>query len=326
MGTVEDFNSNCRSVSSHTVQSVRDLLLLHPLEVPALQLINFAIYRGKVIMHGLHIGRYLARSRVSSRSFHATPSVSSWKSFASIDPWTLSDTSTHKVLNLVDGVWSESDSKHVLPDPLTGKNFIHASDVQANEISCFVQSLNKCSKSGLHNPLKNPQRYLKYGDISAQAAAKMRDPEVMNFFAKLIQRVAPKSDSQALGEVAVTQKFIENFGGDQVRFLARSFAVPGDHPGQMSSGYRWPYGPVVIIAPFNFPLEIPTLQLLGALYMGNKVLLKAESKVSVVMEQLLLLLQECGLPLTDVDFINCSGMKNNCSSRKSRHLSTLHRL
>ena len=148
----------------------------------------------------------------------------------------------------------------------------------------------------------------------------------MKFFAKLIQRVAPKSDSQALGEVAVTQKFIENFGGDQVRFLARSFAVPGDHPGQMSSGYRWPYGPVVIIAPFNFPLEIPTLQLLGALYMGNKVLLKAESKVSVVMEQLLLLLQECGLPLTDVDFINCSGMKNNCSSRKSRHLSTLHRL
>ena len=55
--------------------------------------------------------------------------------------------------------------------------------------------------------------------------------------------------------------------------------------GQMSAGYRWPYGPVVIIAPFNFPLEIPMLQLLGALYMGNKVLLKCESKVSVVMEQ-----------------------------------------
>ena len=271
-------------------------------------------------MRGLQVGRYLERSRISSRSLHATPSVNSWKSFASIDPWTLSDTSTHKVLNLVDGVWSESNSKHVLPDPLTGKNFIHVSDVQANEISSFVQSLNKCSKSGLHNPLKNPQRYLKYGDISAQAAAKMRDPEVMKFFAKLIQRVAPKSDSQAHGEVAVTQKFIENFGGDQVRFLARSFAVPGDHPGQMSSGYRWPYGPVVIIAPFNFPLEIPTLQLLGALYMGNKVLLKAESKVSVVMEQLLLLLQECGLPLTDVDFINCSGMRMYCCLHQSNSM------
>lgn len=29
-------------------------------------------------------------------------------------------------------------------------------------------------------------------------------------------------------------------------------------------------GPVAIIAPFNFPLEIPILQIMGALYMGNK--------------------------------------------------------
>ena len=45
-------------------------------------------------------------------------------------------------------------------------------------------------------------------------------------------------------------------------FLAdgtRSFAVPGDHDGQTSRGYRWPYGPVALITPFNFPVEIPVL-------------------------------------------------------------------
>ena len=46
----------------------------------------------------------------------------------------------------------------------------------------------------------------------------------------------------------------------QVRFLARGFSVPGDHPGQASHGHRWPYGPVALITPFNFPLEIPVLQ------------------------------------------------------------------
>lgn len=258
-------------------------------------------------MRGVQSAHYLRKMRSFSRSIHASAYTNTWQTFASIDPWELSATKKHKVLNLVDGKWSESAKKHALPDPLTGDEFMHVSDVQENEIDCFVTSLNNCSKSGLHNPLKNPQRYLKYGDISARAAAKMREPEVMKFFTKLIQRVAPKSDVQAIAEVAVTQKFIENFGGDQVRFLARSFAVPGDHPGQMSAGYRWPYGPVVIIAPFNFPLEIPILQLLGALYMGNKVLLKAESKVSVVMEQALRLLHECGLPMSDVDFINCAG-------------------
>lgn len=135
----------------------------------------------------------------------------------------------------------------------------------------------------------------------------LNEPENMEFFIKLIQRVAPKSYAQARAEVSVTQKFLENFGGDQVRFLARSFQVPGDHDGQMSSGYRWPYGPVTIIAPFNFPLEIPILQLMGALFMGNKVLLKCCSRVSIVMEQALRMLHQCGLPAADVDLINCDG-------------------
>lgn len=49
--------------------------------------------------------------------------------------------------------------------------------------------------------------------------------------------------------------------------------------GQTSNGLRWPYGPVTIITPFNFPLEIPALQLMGALYMGNKPLLHVDQKV-----------------------------------------------
>ena len=40
--------------------------------------------------------------------------------------------------------------------------------------------------------------------------------QIENFFARLIQRVSPKSFPQAIGEVTVTQKFLENFSGDQV--------------------------------------------------------------------------------------------------------------
>ncbi|KAE8681357.1 Aldehyde dehydrogenase 12A1 isoform 3 [Hibiscus syriacus] len=175
----------------------------------------------------------------------------------------------------------------------------------------FIESLSKCPKHGLHNPFKSPERYLLYGDISAKAAHMLSLPKVSNFFTRLIQRVSPKSYKQAFGEVYVTQKFLENFSGDQVRFLARSFAVPGNHIGQQSQGYRWPYGPVAIITPFNFPLEIPVLQLMGALYMGNKPILKVDSKVSIVMEQMMRLLHHCGLPPEDVDFINSDGKTMN---------------
>jgi 1-pyrroline-5-carboxylate dehydrogenase len=227
--------------------------------------------------------------------------------FASIDPEKVSAASPHAVQNFLRGHWVQSKKSIMLPDPLNGEKFMTIPDTQSNETEDFISSLNTCSKTGLHNPFKNPERYVRYGTVCANAATAFRQPEVNDFLVRLIQRVVPKHEAQARAEVFVTMKFLENFGGDQVRFLARSFQVPGDHTGQMSSGYRWPFGPVVIIAPFNFPLEIPMLQLMGALFMGNKVLLKCDSRVSVVMEQALRLLHACGLPKGDLDFINCGG-------------------
>lgn len=66
-------------------------------------------------------------------------------------------------------------------------------------------------------PTCHVPRYLLYGDVSFRVAEQLRRPEVESFFARLIQRVAPKSRDQALAEVRVTRKFYENFGGDQVR-------------------------------------------------------------------------------------------------------------
>ncbi|VFQ71549.1 unnamed protein product [Cuscuta campestris] len=50
---------------------------------------------------------------------------------------------------------------------------------------------------------------------------------------------------------------------------------------------------------------------MGALYMGNKPVLKVDSKVCIVMEQMLRLLHDCGLPLKDVDFLNSDGKTMN---------------
>ena len=110
-----------------------------------------------------------------------------------------------------------------------------------------------------------------------------------------------------MGEVKVTAAFLHNFAGDNVRRLAKSFGVSGDHYGQMSFGHRWPYGPVAIVTPFNFPLEIPVLQLMGSLYMGNKPVLKPSEPCALVMEQFLRLLHHCGMDPNDVDLLNGRG-------------------
>lgn len=95
--------------------------------------------------------------------------------------------------------------------------------------------------------------------------------------------------------------------GDRVRFIADSKRYPGDHAGQFNTSYRFPYGPVGVITPFNYPIEIPVLQFCGALFMGNKPLTKVDSRVSMATEQWIRMMHYCGLPKEDMDFIHCDG-------------------
>ncbi len=90
------------------------------------------------------------------------------------------------------------------------------------------------------------------GRVSDRAAACLRDPEIADFYARLVMRTSPKSYKQArtawarmcvrsiacyrmqaMGEVTVCATFLDNFSGDNVRYLARSFGVAGDHNGQV---------------------------------------------------------------------------------------------
>lgn len=223
------------------------------------------------------------------------------------EPTEISGKNPAALKNFLNGEFRPARKTKAIVDPLNGEGFILMPDTKENELGPFIESLAQCPKSGLHNPLKNVERYLLYGKICAKAAAFMRTYEGRKFFAKLIQRVMPKDDVQCYGEVDVTATFLENFAGDNVRFLAKGQTTPGDRLGQQSIDYRWPYGPVAVITPFNFPLEIMTLQLLGALFMGNKPVLKQASTTSIVAEALIRLLLHCGMPKDDMLLIHCSG-------------------
>ena len=64
-------------------------------------------------------------------------------------------------------------------------------------------------RSGLHNPLRNVERYNMLGDVMSKGAVELGKPEVQEFFATLIQRLVPKSWAQCVGEPTVTRKWME---------------------------------------------------------------------------------------------------------------------
>ena len=205
-----------------------------------------------------------------------------WNTFTTIDPFNgMTESSPGLVQNLVDGKWqSDARFREDILDPLNGESFLAVPDT--TNVDAYLGGLTSCPKSGLHNPLKNTDRYVHLGRVCAKAAALMATRDVEDYFTKLTQRVMPKSWQQCLNEVVVTRVFLENFAGDGVRFLGRGFSNPGDHMGQESRGYRWPFGPVIVVAPFNFPLEIPALQALGALFMTRCVNFVKKSSTSRV--------------------------------------------
>jgi 1-pyrroline-5-carboxylate dehydrogenase len=227
-----------------------------------------------------------------------------------IFPWQpdkISGARPARLMNFIDGKWVKAKKYRKVVDPVSGEPFIEMPDTSEEELAPFIQSLAKCPKYGLHNPIMNVERYLMYGQISERLADFLRSSEGDSFFTRLIQRVMPKDTAQCRGEVTTAAAFLEDFSGDQVRFLVKGQTTPGDHLGQEAIDYRWPHGPVAVITPFNFPLEIMALQTMGALYMGNKPALKQATTTSIVAEAFVRLLLHCGMPPQDLLLIHCGG-------------------
>ena len=225
-------------------------------------------------------------------------------------PWQpdeISGAKPARLMNFVDGEWVRAKKYKKVVDPMSGEPFIQSPDTDEKELAPFIESLGRCPKYGLHNPIWNVGRYLAYGDVSQKAADFLRSTEGETYFTRLIQRVMPKDTAQCRGEVTTACAFLDDFSGDQVRFLAKGQTTPGNRVGQEAIDYRWPHGAVAVITPFNFPLEIMCLQTMGALYMGNKPVLKQATVTSIVAEAFVRLLLYCGMPPEDLLLIHCSG-------------------
>ena len=96
-------------------------------------------------------------------------------SWATVNPWTMGvgNTPPGVVHNLVDGEFKSSPQSVTIPCPMTGSPMVTLPDVQISELDEFKASSSKVSKTGLHNPFKNPERYVMYGKICHNAGVEL---------------------------------------------------------------------------------------------------------------------------------------------------------
>ncbi len=95
--------------------------------------------------------------------------LASLPTWATVDPASLgTNPKPYAVSNIVNGSWSTSEKNLIIPNPMDkyAPPVCTVPDTQGYELGPFVASLKSVPKSGVHNPMKNVDRYLKFGEIS----------------------------------------------------------------------------------------------------------------------------------------------------------------
>ena len=108
----------------------------------------------------------LASKRAAAEDAGVPSAVSAW---ATVDPAQLGETmEPYAVSNIVNGHWCGAAKRMNIIHPMDKNkhDIFSIPDTQVNELEPFIQSLRSVPKSGVHNPLKNNDRYVQYGEIS----------------------------------------------------------------------------------------------------------------------------------------------------------------
>ena len=158
-----------------------------------------------------------------------------------------------------------------------------------------------------------PRRRAARSSCKAAAILEARLAEV----ADILSREEGKTIGEAKGEVDARRRILEYFGGEGARLSDR----PSRRSGRACSIYddpREPLGVVGLIAPWNFPIAIPTWKMAPALVSGNTVVFKPASWRRCWRCALVEVLDEAGVPKGVLNLVTGSGRASARRSSRTR--------
>ncbi len=129
-------------------------------------------------------------------------------------------------------------------------------------------------------------------DIMFKAAAAMRQQRFELSALEVLEAGKPWREADA--DVCEAIDFLEYYGREMLR-LSEVRQI-SDVPGESDLFFYEPRGVAVVVAPWNFPLAIPTGMVSAALVAGNSVVFKPASPTPVLGYALVRILHEAGVP------------------------------
>ena len=182
-------------------------------------------------------------------------------------------------------------------NPATGKIIAYFPQGTESDVKKAVAAAEKALPKWKKLPA--PKR----GQILLKAAQilKQRKTEL----GKLVTREMGKVLSEGKGDVQEAIDMAEYMAGEGRRFYG--FTTPSELPNKFAMTTRNPIGVCGLIAPWNFPIAIPSWKIFPALICGNTMVFKPSSDTPLCAYEFVKVLEEAGVPPGVVNFVTGSG-------------------
>jgi acyl-CoA reductase-like NAD-dependent aldehyde dehydrogenase len=209
-------------------------------------------------------------------------------------------TATDLALNFIDGEWRASRTGRTFGDlnPSDTRDVVaQLQDSDASDVEAAVDAAARAFPSWSATPAPVRGKVL----LRAAALLEARLGEV----ADLLSREEGKTLAEGKGEVTRAVRILEYFSGEGARLSGQT--IPSERPRVFMYTIRQPIGVVALIAPWNFPIAIPTWKIAPALVSGNTAVFKPASQAPMTSVALVRILQEAGLPKGVLNLVTGSG-------------------
>lgn len=186
----------------------------------------------------------------------------------------------------IGGEWVATAKTIPVENPATGQAFAEVADATPEQA---MQALDAASDAAAGWAASNPRDRAEVLRRIFTLIAEKKE-----LFAALITMEMGKSYAEALGEVAYGNEYVRWFSEQACRINGSNGIAPSS--GRRIITDKVPVGPVLAIAPWNFPLAMLTRKMAPALAAGCTVVLKPAKLTPLTTTLLATVLQEAGVP------------------------------